>query len=215
MERPERSTFPRTGPSISSPTRSRYGAIKPVPHSMIASGEDMVRRARGRRIGWPPMSGSCLLHNTRLGRRIPIRPSRTHSATATSTVSAPRRPMRAPMRLALRSTSPSPIRSSGVSLETPGFLPYAHGYHHEFALNRPNRWLDAQLGLCFCEHCVAGAKRAGIQRRVAAADGSRPTSRPILRATSTFPPIWPRLSGSPIRGRTATWPRSSTGAAPS
>ena len=51
---------------------------------------------------------------------------------------------------------------SGVSLETPGFLPYAHGFHHEFALNRPNRWLDSQLGLCFCEHCQAGAKRAGI-----------------------------------------------------
>ena len=53
---------------------------------------------------------------------------------------------------------------SGVSLETPGFLPYAHGYHHEFALNRPNRWLDSQLGLCFCgEHCRAGAKSAGIR----------------------------------------------------
>ena len=50
----------------------------------------------------------------------------------------------------------------GVSLETPGFLPYAHGFHHEFALVRPNRWLDSQLGLCFCEHCVAGARRAGI-----------------------------------------------------
>ncbi len=52
---------------------------------------------------------------------------------------------------------------SGVSLETPGFLPYAHGYHHEFALNRPNVWLDSQLGLCFCPHCLDGAKRAGIR----------------------------------------------------
>ena len=52
---------------------------------------------------------------------------------------------------------------SGISLETPGFLPYAHGYHHEFALNRPNRWLDSQLGLCFCAHCMAGANSAGIR----------------------------------------------------
>ena len=63
---------------------------------------------------------------------------------------------------------------SGVSLETPGFLPYAHGYHHEFALNRANRWLDSQLGLCFCAHCRAGAKSAGIRvealKRQAAAD---------------------------------------------
>ena len=63
---------------------------------------------------------------------------------------------------------------SGVSLETPGFLPYAHGFHHEFALNRGNRWLDSLLGLCFCPHCMAGAKRAGIAveavKRLVAAD---------------------------------------------
>jgi hypothetical protein len=51
---------------------------------------------------------------------------------------------------------------SGLSLEAPGFTPYAHGYHHEFALNKPNRWLDGKLGLCFCDHCVAGAEKAGI-----------------------------------------------------
>ncbi len=34
--------------------------------------------------------------------------------------------------------------------------------------SRPNRWLDAQLGLCFCDHCRAGAKKAGID-----ADGLR------------------------------------------
>jgi hypothetical protein len=50
----------------------------------------------------------------------------------------------------------------GLSLETPGYLPFVHGYHHEFALNRPNVWLNAQLGLCFCEHCRAGAGNAGI-----------------------------------------------------
>ena len=33
---------------------------------------------------------------------------------------------------------------------------------------QPNRWLDSQLGLCFCDHCRAGAKAAGID-----ADGLR------------------------------------------
>jgi hypothetical protein len=51
---------------------------------------------------------------------------------------------------------------AGISMESPGFLPYAHGFHHEFALSQPNRWLDSQLGLCFCDHCMAGAERAGI-----------------------------------------------------
>ena len=53
-----------------------------------------------------------------------------------------------------------PVR--GLSLETPGFLPYAHGFHHEFALIKWNRWLENQLGLCFCEPCVKGAAQAGI-----------------------------------------------------
>jgi hypothetical protein len=56
----------------------------------------------------------------------------------------------------------------GMSIETPGFLPSIHGYHHEFNLVKPNRWLDGHLGLCFCEHCRAGAKAAGID-----ADGLR------------------------------------------
>ena len=50
----------------------------------------------------------------------------------------------------------------GISLETPGFMPPVHGFHHEFALIKPNRWLDNYLGLCFCPHCVGGAKQAGI-----------------------------------------------------
>jgi hypothetical protein len=54
---------------------------------------------------------------------------------------------------------------SGISIETPGFLPYAHGFHHEFALSRPNRWLDCHLGLCFCPHCIEGASRARIDAK--------------------------------------------------
>ena len=27
---------------------------------------------------------------------------------------------------------------------------------------RQNRWFDAQMGLCFCEHCVRGASERGV-----------------------------------------------------
>ncbi|HSY29154.1 MAG TPA: hypothetical protein VK832_16710, partial [Burkholderiaceae bacterium] len=42
--------------------------------------------------------------------------------------------------------------------ETPGWLPYAHGYHHEFAQIEANPWLDHALGLCFCSACKQVAK---------------------------------------------------------
>lgn len=51
---------------------------------------------------------------------------------------------------------------SGLSVETPGFLPFAHGYHHEFSQMSSNIWLDHHLGLCFCDHCMDGAARVGI-----------------------------------------------------
>ena len=54
---------------------------------------------------------------------------------------------------------------TGLSMEAPGFTPYAHGYHHEFALMKSNPWLDGMLGLCFCENCLAGAERTGVDAR--------------------------------------------------
>jgi hypothetical protein len=47
-------------------------------------------------------------------------------------------------------------------LETPGWLTYGHGFHHEFAQTPPNAWLDALLGLCFCDPCRTGALVVGI-----------------------------------------------------
>jgi hypothetical protein len=165
--------FPQDGVVYFRPDPKRYGAIKPVPHPMIAAGGDVMRELadqdRLMTNVW-----LVLLHNTRLGEAHP-------DATVANAFgdryiynlcpSAPDARAYA-IGLALDVTQSYPV--AGVSLETPGFLPYAHGYHHEFALNRPNRWLDSQLGLCFCEHCSAGAKRAGLKiealRRQVASD---------------------------------------------
>ena len=153
--------FPQDGVVYFTPERKRYGSIQPLPHPMIASGEDVLRELSGQR-RLATNVWLVLLHNTRLGMMHP-------DATVANAFgdhyvyslcpSAPDARAYA-IGLAVDVTESYPV--AGVSLETPGFLPYAHGYHHEFALNRPNRWLDAQLGLCFCEHCAARAKKAGI-----------------------------------------------------
>ncbi len=54
---------------------------------------------------------------------------------------------------------------AGLTVESPGFPPYQHGYHHEFALVRLNDWLHNMLGLCFCDHCVAAASEKGIDAK--------------------------------------------------
>ena len=50
----------------------------------------------------------------------------------------------------------------GLALETPGFLPFDHGFHHEFFLLPMNRWAGWLLGLCFSEGTIAAAEARGI-----------------------------------------------------
>jgi hypothetical protein len=154
--------FPEDGTVYFKPDMSRYGAIKPLENSLVSSGRDIVgelaSQSRVATNAW-----LVLLHNTRLGLLHPD--SVVANAFGDRLIynlcpSAPEARAYA-IGLARDVTQSYPV--SGVSLETPGFLPYAHGYHHEFALNRPNRWLDNQLGLCFCAHCMSGAKKAGVR----------------------------------------------------
>ena len=152
--------FPEDGTVYFKANPARYGAIKPVANSLLSS-QDVLReltsQERMKTNVW-----LVLLHNTLLGSAHPD--SAVSNAFGDRYVynlcpSAPDARAYA-IGLAQDVTETYPV--SGLSMETPGFLPYAHGFHHEFALNRPNRWLDSQLGLCFCPHCLKGAKTAGI-----------------------------------------------------
>lgn len=155
--------FPNDGTTYFNTDASRYGAIKPLPNALLAD-RDVLRELTddGRMTTnvW-----LVLLHNTTLGMAHPE--SVVHNAFGDPYFynlcpSAPE--ARAYARgLARDVTESYPI--AGLSLEAPGFTPYAHGYHHEFALMRSNPWLENQLGLCFCEHCVARAEAEGIDAR--------------------------------------------------
>ena len=111
------------------------------------------------------MSGWCCLHNTLLGTRHPEATVANAFGDRYVYSLCPSHPeARAyAMGLARDVTENYPV--TGVSMESPGFAPYAHGFHHEFALNQPNRWLDSQLGLCFCDHCVKQARSPQVSMR--------------------------------------------------
>ena len=67
---------------------------------------------------------------------------------------------------------------TALALETPGWLPYDHGYHHEFALLPLNEWLKVLLGLCFAPATLAAARRAGID------------AEPLRRSCATAVESW-------------------------
>jgi hypothetical protein len=152
--------FPEDGTAYFRASPERYGVIKPVV-SRVAGEHDVLRElCETKRIAanvW-----LVLMHNTRLGEQHP-------QATVTNAFGdryvynlCPSAPDARAYAIALCKDVTDHYAISGITLETPGFMPYAHGFHHEFALIRTNRWLDSQLGLCFCDHCIDGAAAAGI-----------------------------------------------------
>jgi hypothetical protein len=152
--------FPEDGTAYFRPSVEGYGVIKPVVSRVCAERDILRELCETDRIAtnvW-----LVLMHNTRLGEQYP-------QATVTNAFGdryvyslCPSSPDVRTYAIALCKDVTDHYAVTGISVETPGFLPYAHGFHHEFALVKPNRWLDSQLGLCFCDHCVRGATAASI-----------------------------------------------------
>ena len=142
---------------------SHYGAIKPVANAMLQRGDVLGELTD---VGTMMVNvWLVLLHNTRLGMAHPesvVRNAFGDPYFYNLCPSAPEARAYA-VGLARDVTQNYPVR--GISIEAPGFTPYAHGYHHEFALLRSNVWIENLLGLCFCDHCIAGAEASGINAR--------------------------------------------------
>ena len=156
----ERSSFRRTAPFISRPTRHVTGTIKPVPSRLVR--ERDILREIGETSQIAVNVWLVLLHNSRLGELHPQSTVRNAFGDHYIYSLCPSAPDVRAYAVALCRDVTDSYPVSGISLETPGFMPYAHGYHHEFAMVRSHRWLDSRLGLCFCGHCVRGAEAAGI-----------------------------------------------------
>jgi hypothetical protein len=155
--------FPEDGTTYFKTDPSRYGAIKPLPNSLLAD-NDIVRELTddGRMAAnvW-----LVLLHNTALGMAHPDSVVRNAFGDPYFYNLCPSAPEARAYAAGLARDVTESYSVAGLSMEAPGFTPYAHGYHHEFALMRSNPWLENLLGLCFCDHCVARAPAKGIEAR--------------------------------------------------
>lgn len=151
--------FPEDGTVYFRPWRE-YGRIKPLVSS-VTQAEDVLAGllAGGRRRvhGW-----TVLLHNTRLGMLHPEVTARNAWGDPMYYSLCPAQPEVRHYALTLCADLAARYDLASLVLETPGFLPFVHGYHHEFAQIPGNTWMNAYLGLCFCDACRAGAGAAGI-----------------------------------------------------
>jgi hypothetical protein len=151
--------FPEDGTAYFRTDQSRYGKIKPVENSLLRD-RDVLKELCASDIA--VNAWMVLLHNTRLGTEHPTSTVENAFGDRYLYSLCPSAPEVREYAVALCKDITDNYPVIGLSLETPGFLPYQHGFHHEFALMKQNKWFDAQMGLCFCEHCVRGAEAAGI-----------------------------------------------------
>lgn len=162
-----RVVFPEDGTIYFQP-RARYGALKPLVASAVSEGSVTTELARRMTVsGW-----MVLLHNSCLGFAHPEFAARNAFGDPYYYSLCPSHGEVRDYAATLAADFAEHHDVASLLLETPGFLTYGHGYHHEFAQVQPSPWLEALLGLCFCDGCSAGAKAAGIdadglQRRVA------------------------------------------------
>src|SRR6202011_2312030 len=163
--------FPEDGAVYFNPTLSRYGKIKPYPHPEPEIREVATRLAETSSLevnAWV-----VLFHNTRLGISYPDMTVRNAWGDRYVYNLCPINPQVADFGAELVRDIATTLSLKSIVVETPGFLPYPHGYHHEFAQVQSQRWIEMLLGLCFCDHCSDQSQREtgidsqNLQRRVA------------------------------------------------
>jgi len=151
--------FPEDGTIYFRNDPARYGKIKPIANSLNAS-RDIFRELTD--AGMPVNAWMVLLHNSRLGIEYPEATVENAFGDRYIYSLCPSSPDARAYATALCRDITDNYPVLGISTESPGFAPYVHGFHHEFALMKQNRWFDNLMGLCFCGHCMKGAKAAGI-----------------------------------------------------
>ena len=161
--------FPEDGTVYFRHDPSRYGSIRPEPNSLVAERDILAELCSQSQLSvnvW-----LVLLHNTLLGSRYPQSCVQNAFGDRYIYNLCPSSPHARAYACGLAADVAANYEVTGISMESPGFAPFIHGFHHEFNLVQSNRWLENLLGLCFCEHCRTGAVHAGIdasglQRRV-------------------------------------------------
>ncbi|MDA0231009.1 MAG: hypothetical protein O3B21_12580 [Proteobacteria bacterium] len=159
--RKRRVYFPEDGTVYFLPRQERYGAIHPIMNSVLAEhdffDELRVYAPDMKRVAW-----TVCLHNTELGIRHPEYAVRNAYGDPYHYNLCPAFEEVQEYVAILCADMAELYELDGIALETPGFLPYEHGFHHEFSLLPLNRWVKWLLGLCFSDASVAGAAAAGI-----------------------------------------------------
>lgn len=166
--------FPEDGTVYFRP-QDIYGRLKPQVAQETRRRDVLAELCGG---ALPVRAWTVLLHNSRLGGLHPDLTAQNAWGDRYIYSLCPSQPAVREYAVALCTDLAEGYRLESLLLETPGWVTYAHGYHHEFAQLPSHPWLDGMMGLCFCPACRAGARMQGID-----ADG---LARRVRMRTDSF-----------------------------
>ncbi|WP_419901790.1 hypothetical protein [Kiloniella sp.] len=169
---PHRKTyFPQDGTIYFTPEAKRWEEhkIKPLTADNLTEKGDMlsVLIDQRQKHGLAVSCWTVCLHNTRLGMQHPDDVTRNAFGDPNLYSLCPSSPAAGNYVTTLVADLTHNYQPDMVELESIGFMGFNHGYHHQkdgVGLNTEDEFL---LSLCFCDHCVKGAKRHGVDATVA------------------------------------------------
>lgn len=169
--------FPQDGTVYYRPDPARMAGheIVPLMADIVETEGDMLAALIRQRDGGGP-GVSCwtvCLHNTRLGLMHPGHVMRTAHGDPHFYALCPSSPAVRTYVTTMVQDISERYRPDRIELESPDFMGFSHGFHHEkdgLPVTPEDEFL---LGLCFCDHCIALAAAAGVDVRGAQAEVAR------------------------------------------
>jgi hypothetical protein len=153
--------FPKDGTVYFQARPERYGQIKPLINPLVAEFDAFTELEKQvpdlDRVAWV-----VCCHNTPLGQLHPDLTARNAFGDPYPYSLCPAHPAVRDYVVNLCADLADRHDLAGIALETPGWLPYDHGFHHEFALLPLDRFAKTLLALCFAETTRHAAHAAGI-----------------------------------------------------
>jgi hypothetical protein len=157
--------FPEDGTIYFHPSPRHWQGVRlqPQPAGILQQGDVLADLLRRREAGGLAVScWTVCLHNSRLGLAHPDVVTRNAWGDPSWHSLCPSHPdARAYVRALVADLSHG-YRPDRIELETPGFMGFAHGHHHEKDAVGLLPEEDFLMSLCFCTTCSARAAAAGV-----------------------------------------------------
>jgi hypothetical protein len=153
--------FPEDGTVYFEARPERYGHIKPLVNPLVEDFDGFAELRQHapdlERCAWV-----VCLHNTPLGMQHPDLTSRNAFGDPYPYSLCPAHPAVRDYVVNLCADLADRYDIDRIVLETPGWLPYDHGYHHEFSLLPLDRYARTLLALCFADATIRAAEAADV-----------------------------------------------------